>query len=354
MIRLNQYNITIEFKVSGKNTNLFSGAIPYLGSSTFTDSIAISTKKITLSCKRSNKINLDEIFYNHNSSLYNQMIKTLVYYYALNFNCPKIKRIHVTRKGALDILEQKTLEITSIIQPVSNKIESDVVFNPNAIEIIFQEDEKGKTLLIALSYWLKAMSTTDAVFSFERLWRGLNSIYSFIGLHGNDTACHISLRAFTLANAAAFPKSTTEANIYTAQTLRSSFRWRALILNDYPTQRKTQAYSDFITRYSDERIMHMFNETLPYRLEFLTREHLLAGVNAHITPRLATPTKSNAELVSLLCIKYSYFVRNKSFHGEKIDGTFRLVENKEIRELERINKIQSYYLSDLINSNHLY
>lgn len=354
MIRSNLYKVTIEFKTSGVNNLLFSSSIPYLGSTSFTDDVEIYTKKIVLNCRRSSIIDLEKIFYNHNSSIYNQIIKSLVYYYALNFNCPNIKKIHITRQGALGILDEKTLEINSIIQPITNRINSNITFNPTQIQVIFQEDNKAKALLIALSYWLKAMSINDPVFTFERLWRGLNSIYSFIGARGNDTNCHIALRSFTLANPAAFPYSKAESNNYNSTSLRNSFRWRELILNDYSTFNKTRAFRDFILRYSDERIMNMLNETLPYRQDFLTREGIINDVTTHIATNLATTIKSDCELISILCIKYSYFVRNKSFHGEKIDGTFRLVENKEIKELEKLNRLSSFYLCDLINSNNLY
>lgn len=354
MKRSNQYDIEIIFKTTGKNTLLFSSSIPYLGSALNLDSVKIYSKKITLSCKRAAVINLDEVFYNHNSSLYNQIIKCLVYYYALNFNCPKIKEINVTRKATSEILERKTLTIDSIIQPVAGKITSNIVFDHNAIEILFEENEKGKTILIALSYWLKAMSTNDSVFTFERLWRGLNGIYSLVGAHGNETQCHIALRALLIGNSHILTNSSAEVNGYTSQYLRNSFRWRAMILNDYSTINKTERFRDFVLRYSDERIIRMFDETLPYRQDFLNRQGFLPAVTGHIAAQLATPVKSNTELVAILCIKYSYFIRNKSFHGEKIDGTFRLVENKEIRELEKINKLQSFFVADLINSNHIY
>lgn len=349
-----QYDITITFKTTGKNTLIFSSSIPYLGSASNLDTVKIYSKKIILSCKRVAAIRLDDIFYNHNSSLYNQIIKCLVYYYALNFNCPKIKEIHVTRKASSGILNDKKLDINSIIQPVSGKITSNVIFDKDEIEILFDESEKGKTILIALSYWLKAMSTNDSVFSFERLWRGLNSIYALIGGHANETQCHIALRALLIANPGILIKSSLEVNGFTSPYVRNSFRWRAMILNDYPMLNKTEAFRDFILRYHDERVIRMFDETLTYRQDFLNRQGMLANVTGHIASNLATPTKSNVELVAILCIKYSYFVRNKSFHGEKIDGTFRLVENKEIKELERINKLQSFFISDLINANQIY
>ncbi|OFY13961.1 MAG: hypothetical protein A2X02_09070 [Bacteroidetes bacterium GWF2_29_10] len=353
MKRNNLYDITITFD-SRQEKKLFSGAIPYLGSATYTDKLDIYQNEIKISCNRTSIIELDEIFYNHNSSLYNQIIKALVYFYAINFSCPAIKEIIVTLKAQSGTSKTKKLKSTEIIQPVAGKIISKVQFDPNKIDIIFQENEKGKSLLIALSYWLKAMSTNDPVFTFERLWRGFNRIYSIIGQSESETDCHIAMRKFTIAHTNILKHSLKEVQKYSQQTLRNSFRWRGLILNDYPTQRKTPQFKEFILRYKDERVMKLIQETLPYRQEYLTKENLIVTVMDHINKYLATPVKSDAELISLLCIKYMYFVRNKSFHGEKIDGAFRLLENKETKELEKLNLIHSSYIADLINSNDKY
>jgi len=354
MKRQNQYNISIKFDKKRTGSVIYSNNVPYMGSLNFTDQVDIYQDEILISGNRSNIINLDEIFYNHNSSFYNQILKTLVYYYALNFSVPKITEIVVSRSGQLKILDKKTLITKDILQPVTNNILSKASFDPRKIEVIFEETEKGKSLLIALSYWIKAMSSMEPVFTFERLWRGFNKLYSFVGQPGNENERHRHLRTFTIANPQILKYSAKEIHKYTDRTLRNSFRWRGLILNDYATQNKTEAFKEFVLRYTDERVMKLIQEILPYRQEYLMKANILQSVTNHIATNLTAPIKSDAELISLLCIKYMYFVRNKSFHGEKIDGAFRLVENKETKELEKLNKLLSSYIIDLINSNDLY
>lgn len=351
MNRPNIYEISIEFDNKKANSNLFQGAIPYLGSASYTDQIDISLNEIKIVANRTNIIDLNDIFYNHNSSLYNQIIKTIVFYYANNFSCPAISKVLITRKGQSNILDKKEIKNSEIIQPITNKITSNVSFNIHDIEIIFEESPKGKALLISLSYWLQAMSSSDTIFRFERLWRGFNRIYSFIGNTDSENRNHRALRAFNLNNPGVLNFSLPELQKYNNQKLRQSFRWRGLILNDYKTPQKTQAFHDFVLRYTDERVMKLIQETLPYRQQYLANINLLGSVNQHLNNELANPTKSDEELISLLCIKYMYYVRNKSFHGERLDGNFRLSENKETKEFKKLNNLLSKYMTDLINSN---
>lgn len=351
----NIYEIKISFKKNGKNDLIYSSDIPYMKNSTNKDSLKIFSKEIFLICNRASKIKLDSIFYNHNSKLYNQIIKALVFYYSLDFNCPPIKEILIIRKGKNNnILDEKKLSFNSIIQPISSKINSNVVFDKNKIKAIFEENNKGKKLLIALSYWIKAMSTNDPIFIFERLWRSLNSIYSLIGNNQNETQNHIALRNLILTTPSIINKSFNAVNSYNATNLRNNYRWREMILNDYSTIKKTEAFKDFVLRYKDQRIISVLKQTLPYRKDFLSQKGLLTDVTDHININLSSPQNINAEIVCLLCIKYSYFIRNKYFHGEKLDGNFRLSENKEIKELKNINDIQSLFIYDLINENQYY
>ena len=64
--------------------------------------------------------------------------------------------------------------------------------------------------------------------------------------------------------------------------------------------------------------------------------------------------ENDNEVVSLLTGKYMYFVRNKTFHGEKVDSSFRLTVNKEDKELKFLNSVLEPYLIDLINANDIY
>lgn len=156
-----------------------------------------------------------------------------------------------------------------------------------------------------------------------------------------------SMRAFIISNKNLFTNTLAITNSYTHSELRS-FRWRNLILNDYTTLNKTRAFHDFILRYQDKRIMDLFDEILPYRIDFLNRENLLGSVQSHISSNRG---RNDIELIPLLSIKYAYFVRNKMFHGEIPDSTFKIYNNDEDIEIDRLNDILSSLIFELLNNN---
>ena len=121
-------------------------------------------------------------------------------------------------------------------------------------------------------------------------------------------------------------------------------------MNDYSTNNKIIAFKDFVLRYSDERIMNLFRDVLVYRKEYLQNAGLYDEVNTHINQN---PIKNDVELVTLLSIKYAYFVRNKMFHGEIPDSTFKIHTDFVDNEIDILNKILSTLIYEIINSNLL-
>jgi hypothetical protein len=141
----------------------------------------------------------------------------------------------------------------------------------------------------------------------------------------------------------------------TTNQLRNSIRWRSMFLKNYDTEKKTVGLKDFVLRYSDKRIMEILLTTkYGYSEMFLKNRGFINEVENHIKKHIAIKTINDNELVSVLTGKYMYFVRNKSFHGEKLDLTFRLSVNKEDNELKFLNGILEPYLIDLINANDKY
>jgi DNA-binding sugar fermentation-stimulating protein len=91
-----------------------------------------------------------------------------------------------------------------------------------------------------------------------------------------------------------------------------------------------------------------------YRETFLRNKGFFVEVDTHIQNSITNNANSDNEVVSLLTGKYMYFVRNKTFHGEKVDSSFRLSVNKEDNELKFLNSVLEPYLIDLINTNDIY
>lgn len=359
MTRENRYIIEILFENNDRKKNLFNGNVPYFGSPSFTDAFVINTDKITIEANRSAIIQLEGIFYNHFSSIYNQIIKALLFYYASTRKFAKIKSLLITRTRSRQILAEKQFKDEEFSQVLTNSFKLNYTIDPVRLCELFKETPKGITILISVSYLLSANSALNENDKFEKLWKGFNKLFAQIGNYENDFNCLRKLKQFIVDNPGILPLSSNKVHGINTKRLRNSIRWRAMLLDFYDTERKTGGLKDFILRYNDKRIMEILLETkYGFREDFLRRHGFFTQVDNHIKHSIASNIINDDEIVTLLTGKYMYFVRNKTFHGEKIDFSFKLSVNndvnKEQNELKFLNSILEPYLIDLINASHIY
>lgn len=215
-----------------------------------------------------------------------------------------------------------------------------------------EDSLKGQSLRIAMTYWLKGIASNDEYYKFDHLWRAFNRIFMYHGNNSKEFECLRTMRQFILINSSSFPKTLSVTNNLTKDEFHS-FRWARMILNDYDTREKNQALVDFVCRYHDGRIMDLFEEKLVCRKDFLQadKNDLYKTVENHIISNKGV--KADAELVSLLSIKYAYFIRNKFFHAEMADGTFKIKPNNIDVEMKKLNKILETLIFELVENNKL-
>lgn len=204
-------------------------------------------------------------------------------------------------------------------------------------------------------YLLIANTSLSESDKFEKLWKSFNKLYTHIASDNKDFNCLRYLRRFVIDNPNILTLSANKVSSLTTNKFRNAIRWRGMLLDNYDTEAKTESFRDFVIRNSDKRIMEILLETkYGYRETFLKNKGFFNAVDTHIQNSLATNTNNDNEVVSLLTGKYMYFVRNKTFHGEKADSSFRLSVNKEDNELKFLNSVFEPYLIDLINANNIY
>lgn len=354
MTRGNKYIIEITLDINEKS-KLFDGKVSYHGSSSFTDYFKIYTNKILIEANRSAKIPLDNIFYNHFSSIYNQILKALLFYYVSTKKFVKIKTIDVSRVRSNRKLEEKVFNSDQFNQVLDSSFKLNFQISKSSLTELFNETSKGRATLIAISYLLIANTSMSESDRFEKLWKSFNKLYTSITGSSRDFDCLRDLRDFVLKNPNILTLSSQYVKKLNTKKLRNSIRWRAMLLSNYDTEKQTKAFRDFVLRYSDKRIMEILLETkYGYRETFLKNKKYFTAVNKHINNNIKKETIHDNELVLLLTGKYMYFVRNKSFHGEKADSAFRLSVNKEDIELKFLNTVLELYLVDLINANNKY
>jgi hypothetical protein len=355
MTRDNIYKIEILFDLDFRKREIFVGRVPYFGSASFSDDFKIYNNEIKIEARRSAIIPLDNIFYNHFGSLYNQILKSLLFYYASTRKFAKIKSIRISRARSQKILEEKTFNDNQFNQVLDSSFILNYQIEQPRLQELFNETPKGQTILIAVSYLLIANTIFNESDKFEKLWKSFNKLYTHISGDNKDFICLRYLRQFVIDNPNILTLSANKASNLNTNELRNSIRWRGMLLDNYDTEAKTESFKDFVIRYSDKRIMEILLETkYGYRETFLKNKGFFSLVDEHIKNAIATNTINDNEIVSLLTGKYMYFVRNKTFHGERIDTSFRLSVNKEDNELKFLNGILEPYLIDLINACDLY
>ena len=344
------YHIKITFDKNRSECNVGLMYAQYSDRINHNDTFIFQPKELTIIISRSKRYKDGSILNSNLNTVYNQITKALLYYYSLSNDFPEIKNIEIIRKR-FRLADYSYSECKSgIIQPIVNGQSKIYQFDKDKIKVIFEETEKGKNIRIALSYWLKGVSSNERYYKFEHLWKALNRLFMYQGNSPKEVHCMASLRTIIINNEILFSKTKAITNSYTTEMLRS-FRWRQLILNDYDIPSKTVALHDFILRYKDNRIMDLFNSILPYRSDYLNAKLLLNDVTNHINRNMSSVC--DAELITILSLKYTYFVRNKMFHGEIPDSTFKLHETNEDIEIDRINEILSSLIFELIDNNNI-
>jgi len=353
MTRANEYVIEISFKSDIKDV-IYRDSVPYYGSSSYTDNFMIAVDKIWIEANRSDIIPLDSIFHNHFSSLYNQIIKVLIFYYCSTRIYTEITSIKLTRSRNGKIIESKILQHGEFNQVIDSAFSLTNGITHDRLTSLFLETPKGRSILIALSYLIRANTSLQESDKFEKLWKAFNKLFKVITGEVKDSTCLRKLREFVINNPAILNYSSAKSSRLSTNDLRQ-IRWRSMILDFYDTEAKTEAFKDFVLRYNDIRMMEIIRDTnFGYRQDFLQNKGFLVQVQSHVQNAIVANTLYNNEVVVFLAGKYMYFVRNKTFHGEKIDSSFRLLANKEDIELKFLNGILEPYVIDLINANDLY
>lgn len=347
--RYNHYHVKIDFDKSRIECAVGNKYAKYISGQEYLDSFHFLPDSFTLIASRGKSFEDGSILSNSVNSLNSQLLKGLLFYCSLANDYPKITNVSIVRKRAKGKDFEYTESKSNIVQPLigsGNKIYS---LNKEKLEVIFEETEKGNAIRIALSYWLKGMASQDRYYKFDHFWRAFNRLFMYQGNQSKEFDCMVKMREFIISNEDLFPNTISITNSYNRDVLRS-FRWRNFILNDFDTVNKTKSFYSFIKRYHDIRIMSLLNEILPYREKYLTQENYIVDVRKHIASNVDT---CDPELITLLAIKYAYYIRNKMFHGEIPDSTFKVHDNNVDIEIDRLNNVLSSLINELINSNDI-
>lgn len=340
------FKIVIELS-GDDDTIIFSDNVKYGQQWLGTDKVTISEKSIEISGSRKSTSKIETIEGLYRSKIYNQLIKSLLYLYAVSPNNLRIYSITIFKNGTQTVF-------SDINQLFGDDKFFKASFNKNELKIIFEENEKSSALKDALFFLLRSMHESNYYFAFELIWKSFNILYYCYGKKKSDFDNQVEIRKLLLKNESLFINTKSIANKLTQKDLRDSFRWRQFVYNDFPkktlkNKSHANAFHDFILRYSDSRIMSLFHEIICYKEKELKNESLYDDCIYHIEHEMKST--NDMELVVLIAIKYAYFVRNKLTHGEENDLLYTLL-SKDIRleEIKWITKLLQSLINDFFNS----
>jgi hypothetical protein len=377
------YAITIRFNAPDTRIALETINMDYKGNTGVYDELVIENEALTIKCNRSAKINLINIVFNESNTIHSQIIKALIYYYMkVNAFVPissiSINRLKQTGEETIFSLPTAKIEIEQIL---NNRFAGIGVPTSKIIDL-FKTDEKSKAIQFALTYLLKSKTTNEESERFEKLWKAFNSIYYYFGNGANENECHRLMRDFILSNPGSFPKSLRRAKSINSKELGEKVRFNELLSNDYDTKEKIVAFIAFIYRYKNKIVSQNLLDNLSYFEADLkdifsfdkvegkfnkfdsikslyhnnkgSADHqiIFKEVRNYLQNNIKNPVaNTDLEITVFICIKYSYYLRNKIFHAEKQDLTFRFAKNNIIFELDWVNEILETLVVELISTN---
>ncbi|WP_282111281.1 hypothetical protein [Shewanella algicola] len=176
--RKHKYVITIDFAKQGDN-KIYKGEVPYPFSKSYTDTVEVFGNKIIIVAQRSNKVEISGIFENYTSAIYTQIVKALVYYYCNSGEAIEISGISIEYFYNLELKATHEIENKNINQIVNKADQLSILkkLNHDAVDVIFEETQKGHSYLIALTHLVKSHCSESPYDAFERKWKAFNAIY---------------------------------------------------------------------------------------------------------------------------------------------------------------------------------
>ena len=333
-----KYCLDINFRSNAETNENFEIKSEYIKN--FKDNITFSKNLIRIEFERSAKNELESIIYNPNHTIHAQINIAIIYRWLIQQSIIDIEKIKISD-------EYNFLEIDQINDVYLNSKVSYKLISLSDLSNILLKNQKNNKLSIALNHYMKALSITSLGSRFEHFWKSFNSLYSIVSTSTNEIEKLIDVKLFVWGNIMKFIETLKLISPLTKEELRK-LKIREMILNDYPDDSKTRAYRDFCLRNDDARLCGVLKDSLAYREQYLKNHRMYTQVNSHLTDSINNNYIKDEQVLTFLVIKYSYFLRNKYFHAEKLNDDFNLVKYIEIIGLPQINKVFEVFLYELI------
>ena len=345
----NKYKICIHIARSNSFIGTISN-VPFAGAPAGVfDEVKYTKQKITISAYRSKKFRTDEILKKKGNSLYNQILKSIVFLYLKNGE--RIRIIKITIDRSTTRTQDPTFEhdVDKYMQPLSDDFTLRFTIPDPIMNLVWREGRDYANLRSILTHFLCGLSSPDRYYIFERLWRAFEQLCLFHNRadRGNcDFKALAAMRTYIAGHLGDFPEALNEANKFSTLVFKK-FDWEGYVKNEFPVmadgatrkmyENKFKVY--FVTNNRDLRVVKMLEDIVSLRTAEMTHFGIDADVNSHITSYLALRERHDENVLTMICCKYAYYLRNKMFHGEIPDFTFTFAQGTD--DDQRLDKINS-------------
>ena len=353
-----KYEIVITLIRAGKLE--LESSFPYYNSKMKEDFVSFSKSQIKIIAERNKKYTENVIFHNVQNSLYNQIYKCLLIHYCSSGGESGIENIDVNeiiKKGSHTICH-RTFDVNN--QPLSS-FDPPVIFSETSLRILLGEDDSSYILRIIIAHWLSQGRTSDGLLKLECVWRTFERICDYIRHKPINERSYIAEGLDLLTNELIthkdrYPMVCAEVSSETYETLRQ-FRWRDMVENNYkklsPASNLEDLYKKFKKRlfdpYEDKRVCFLGRDIIIYRKNELNTYGLYDDITADLTTKLSLDKKNDIDVVAILC-HYTYYLRNRLFHGQSlVRGSIFETSKFDDMKIEKLTHVLRTLVVELIN-----
>ena len=316
------------------------------------DTFTFRNNGFTIGAERSSNYSDGSILNSSQNSLNGQILKGLLVYYALATDFPKLKNISIRRKRQQRFGDFVYTETLDFQQPLTPRIARNLHLSQVDVDEFLEETDKGMTVRTALSYWLKGLNSQDKYFKFDRYWKAFDRLLLHQGNTNRERDGIQAMKALIRGNAGLFVNSIAMTNTFSDAYIRK-FSLNKLLYKYSNRYTKPDDIHRRATEYSDSRAIRLFH-SLVYGQKVqaaLSGAGLWTNVVNHFAAN--TATICNIDIVLLLSLSYTYYLRCKLFHGEVPDSTFKLKFTDEDWEIEELGKLLETVVFELLEHNHI-
>lgn len=317
------------------------------------DTFTFRNNGFTIEAERSCSYSDGSILNSSQNSLNGQILKGLLVYYALASDFPKLKNISILRKRQRRFGDFVYTETLGFQQPLTPGIVRNLHLSQADVNEILEETDKGIAVRTALSYWLKGVNSQDRYFKLDRYWKAFDRLLLHQGNTTRERDGIPAMKALIRGNTGLFVKSTAMTNTASDGYIRK-FSWNKLLYKCSKRYTKPKDICRRATEYSDSRAIRLFQSLVygPKVQTALSSAGLWTNVVNHFAAN--TDTICDIDIVLLLSLSYTYYLRCKLFHGEVPDSTFKLKPTDEDWEIEELGKLLEIVVFELLEHNHIF